>query len=91
MRAPLGVLFIGVPYYVGALRRDPGFENYPRWFRICDTLSTPISKPGKRTLNGFMQDYITHRFNRRRMLAKEVAITRGLGVWRVLQDPLEES
>ena len=28
-RVPFGVLFIGVPYYIGNITRDSALENYP--------------------------------------------------------------
>ena len=30
----LGSLFISVPYFIGDLKRDPNFENYP-YFGLC--------------------------------------------------------
>ena len=40
----MGVLFLGVPYYIGDPKRDPNLEKYPRGFRapLEDTIRVPV-------------------------------------------------
>ena len=39
MRVPSRVLYVRVPYYTGALKRDPSLENYP--CNTCELYKTP--------------------------------------------------